>query len=60
MIVQENDWVRTKTGRQGWVRAVSARSTCTVLWEDGEEFSIQSVHLEVLAHNCSKPVFPKG
>lgn len=49
------DRVKTKSGRHGHVVSVRNNDTAVVRWDDGEEFPIRYIHLEVLAHDCVLP-----
>lgn len=54
--VLEKDRVRTKSGRSGIVMSLNTRrDTASVVWDDGEEFPIKCVHLEVLMRNAEIP-----
>lgn len=44
--VRVGDRVRTRTGRRGRVMGVHGEAAA-VLWDDGDEFSMRPVHLEL-------------
>lgn len=54
--VRPLDRVRTKTGKMGVVRSMNrCLDTANVMWDDGEEFLIRVVHLEVMMRNATLP-----